>query len=131
VAREHEYEQALAQKKPKSDHQFIRGLYEDLLQRIPTYEELRNMRNALQAMAEPAPLRAVVAKVILDSGKARLPELEKGKEHEFVVECFLRYLGRQPGQLEAPAFEKSLADGQAKPVHVVRALVGSAEYQLY
>lgn len=125
------YEAALAKKKPKTDHQFIRGLYMDLLARTPTYEELRNMRNALQAMAEPAPLRAVVAKVILDSGKAKLPECEKGKEGAFVAACFTRFLGREPGQEEGPAFAKALAEGKATPVHVVRALVGSAEYQFY
>ena len=125
------YEQALTQKRPKSDHQFIRGLYQDLLARVPTYEELRNMRNALQAMAEPAPLRAVVAKVILDSGKARLPECEKDKEAAFVSECFLHYLGRLPGQEEGPAYVKALVEATATPTHVVRALVGSAEYQYY
>lgn len=125
------YESGLAQKRAKSDHQFIRGLYMDLLGRTPAYDELRNMRNALQAMAEPAPLRAVVAKVILDSEKAKVPQLEAGKVQEFVAECFVRYLGRAPGQSEGPAFVRALQEGAVTPVHVVRALVGSVEYQYY
>ena len=99
------YAQALARKKPKTDHQFIRSLYQDLLGRAPGYDELRNMRNmrnALQSMADPAPLRAVMAKVILDSKQAQVPSCEAGKEEEFVRECFLRYLGRHPGQVEGP-----------------------------
>ena len=125
------YAQALARKKPKSDHQFIRSLYQDLLGRAPGYDELRNMRNALQSMADPAPLRAVMAKVILDSKQAQVPGCEAGKEEEFVRDCFLRYLGRHPGQVEGPEFVRGLQAGTVQPGHVVRTLVGSVEYQTY
>ena len=66
--------QALPQRRSKTERQFLRGLWHDLLERTPTYEELRNLRNAMQAMADPAPLRSVLAKVVLDSGKCTLPE---------------------------------------------------------
>lgn len=126
-----DYRAALAKKKPRSDRQFIRGLYMDLLERRPTYEEMRNMRNAMQSMADPTPIRAVMAKVMLDSGRAKLPELKADEANDFVRRCFLRYLGREPGQEELPAFAQTLAQPGATATHVVRALVGSAEYQYY
>ena len=122
-----EYRAALATRRLRTDHQFIRSLHMDLLERHPTYDELRNMRNALQSMADPTPVRAVLAKVILDSGKAKLPVCQPGAEAEFVRTCFLRYLGREPGQEEAAEYVRSLAGGGAKPAQVVRALVCSAE----
>lgn len=121
----------LARKKPRSDRQFIRGLYMDLLERRPDHEEMRNMRNALQSMADPTPLRAVMAKVILDSGRAVVPELKSGGEKDFVRRCFLRYLGREPSQEELPAYAKAVGEPDCGPTHVVRALVGSPEYQYY
>ncbi|MCC6670651.1 MAG: hypothetical protein IT458_06300 [Planctomycetes bacterium] len=125
-----EYAAALARRKTKTDTQFVRALYQDLLDRTPTYDELRNMRNALQSMADAGPLRAVLAKVMLDSGKAQLPELRPGAEDAFVRECFLRYLARAPGQEELPRFVQELGKG-ARALHVVRALLGSPEYQVY
>ena len=124
------YRDALAVRRPRNDRQFIRALYMDLLERTPDYEELRNMRNAMQSMANPAPLRSVMAKVILDSGQARIPRLEQGREEEFVAECFRAYLAREPGQEELPAFVEILREG-ATARQVVRALVGSPEYQYY
>jgi hypothetical protein len=115
----------------RSERQFVRSLYIDLLGREPTRDELRNMRNALQAMADATPLRAVMAKVILDSGKARLPELQRGAESAFVTACFQRYLGREPGPEELTAFLAVLEDADATAAHVVRALLASPEYQLY
>lgn len=126
-----DYHARLARKKPRSDHQFVRSLYMDLLGRTPDYQELRNMRNALQSMADSSPLRAVLAKVILDSGKARIPECEPGGEETFVRTCFLRYLGREPSQRETARFAGMLREGECEPAHVVRALVQSPEYQYY
>jgi hypothetical protein len=122
------YAKGIESRRLRTDHQFIRSLYMDLLERTPTYDELRNMRNAMLSMADPTPIRTVMAKVILDSGKALLPACDSGKEAEFVRRCFLRYLGRDPGQQEEQKFVQELGAG-AKPEQVVRALVGSLEYQ--
>lgn len=123
------YEQNLGKRKPKSERQFLRGLYMDLLERVPTHDELRNLRNALQSMADPAPLKAVLAKLILDSGQAKLPALGAGAE-AFTAECFRRYLAREPKPAEAAAFASELQQG-ATASQVVRTLVGSLEYQVY
>ena len=124
------YREALALRRVRNDRQFIRGMYMDLLKRTPSYQELRNMRNAMQSMADPAPLRSVMAKVILDSGQASLPGLVSGREADFVTECFRAYLARNPTQEENAAFVEILRDG-ASARQVVRALVGSPEYQYY
>ncbi|MEC7582957.1 MAG: hypothetical protein VYE77_01455 [Planctomycetota bacterium] len=126
-----EYQEALDQRRTKTERQFLRGLYVDLLERVPDEQEMRNLRNAMQAMADPAPLRTVLAKVILDSSKRRLPPYRKGEDQEFVRECFQRYLARSPNQPELAAFTEVLASDGGEPIHVVRALVGSLEYQTY
>jgi hypothetical protein len=126
-----EYQQALPQRRSKTERQFLRGLMYDLLERTPSYEELRNLRNAMQAMADPAPLRSVLAKVVLDSGKCKLPDCTAGAEAEFVRACFTRYLARTPSERELAVFTKTLTQDGGKPDQIVRALVGSLEYQTY
>jgi hypothetical protein len=118
-------------KRPRTDNQFIRSLYFDLLGRAPKYQEFRNMRNALLSMADPAPLRGVMAKVILDSGRAQLPHLDRKSHGKFVQESFLRYLGRAPTQNELAKFTKVLQNERVQAKHVVRALITSTEYQYY
>ena len=122
------YQQALAQRRRKSERQFVRGLYQDLLGRLPDYDELRQTRAAMQSMADPAPLRAVLAKVLLDSNQCRLPERD-GDDATFVQRCFLRYLAREPTAREQHAFTTALQPG--KPAPIARALVTSLEYQTY
>jgi hypothetical protein len=126
-----EYVAAVARRRPKNDRQFVRGLYMDLLGRTPSQDELRNMRNALQSMADPTPLRAVMAKLMLDSRDAALPQRSPGRDAELVRECFERYLGRQPTQTESTEFTAILGEPGTGVRHVVRALVGSAEYQYH
>lgn len=125
------YCDAAQHKQQKSDRQFVRGLYMDLLERTPEYEELRSMRNAMQSMADPAPLRAVMAKVILDSKVVKLPDDAAGDPAGFVRACFLRYLAREPEPHELQVFERALQHDGASRTHIARALVGSLEYQLY
>jgi hypothetical protein len=126
-----EYSEQMAVKRHRSDNQFIRSLYFDLLERAPEYQEFRNMRNALLSMADPTPLRAVMARVILDSGQARIPPVVRGQEEAFVQDAFLRYLGREPTQSEGARFASILKKPGTTGVHVVLALVTSTEYQYY
>lgn len=125
------YVQGVQQRRPKNERQFLRGIYVDLIDRTPDADELRNLRNAMNAMADPAPLRSVLAKVVLDSSFAKLPTAAKGQEAEFVRECFLRYLAREPGEKEQTTFTAAMTQKGGKPQQIVRALVGSLEYQTY
>lgn len=86
------------------------------------------MRNALQSMADPAPLRAVFSKLLLDSKTAKLPSPAGASPAEFVRGCFLRYLGREPTQAETAEFTTVLAESGADHALVVRALLTSVEY---
>ncbi len=128
------YADALAVRRQKSERQFLRGLYMDLLERTPQADELRNLRNAMTAMADPTPLRSVLAKVILDSKEAKVPPRGPGSaagDREFVAACFLRYLAREPGERELTTFTGKLQQGATEPAQIVRALIGSLEYQTY
>lgn len=123
----------IEQPRPKNERQFLRGLWQDLLERTPGPDEMRNLRNAMQSMADPAPLRSVLAKVVLDSGQARLPAAgdEAGNPAAFVTECFRRFLARDPNEAERDTFVRAIEGQGATPQHVVRALVGSVEYRSY
>jgi len=93
---------------------------------------MRNLRNAMQSMADPAPLRSVLAKVVLDSGQAKLPGGDDGADPgAFVTECFRRFLARDPSEAEQATFREAIAKQGATRQHVVRALVGSVEYRSY
>ncbi len=138
----------------KDDHQFIRGLFVDLLGRPPSLQEFRNMRNALQALADPAPLRGVLAKVMLDSGAALPPRgaararggpgRERGSTSdgdgagatspvsaEEVTDLFQRLLGRDPTAAELATFLEVLAEPGATWRTAAFALLTSPHYQYY
>ncbi|MEY4674670.1 MAG: hypothetical protein RL148_2454 [Planctomycetota bacterium] len=127
------YVAMLATPRTKNERQFLRGMWQDLLERTPGPDEMRNLRNAMQSMADPAPLRSVLAKVVLDSGQAKLPQgAEEGVDPATcVTECFRRFLARDPVDAEREAFVKALREQGATRQHVVRALVGSLEYRSY
>ena len=72
-----------------------------------------------------------MVKLILDSKQKKLPTFDAEKPDAFVATCFDRYLRRQPSERESRQFREILADPGARPVLVVRALVGSTEYQYY
>ena len=127
----------------KDDHQFIRGLFVDLLGRPPALQEFRNMRNALQALTDPAPLRGVLAKVMLDSGAVEPPagiERTDGATSdsaagqvtgEQVTDLFQRLLGRDPTPDELSAFLTVLAEPGATWRTAAIAILTSPNYQYY
>lgn len=119
--------------RPLSHHQFARSLYLDLLGRTPTYDELRMTRNAMLAMADPTPLRAVLVKIMLDSGKARLPVREPAEtDAGFVGRCFATYLRRDPTPNELDAFVAETTGSPPPPTaRIARALLTSADYSTY
>jgi hypothetical protein len=117
--------------KAKTDRQFIRSLFVDVLGRPPAYEEFRNMRNALQAIADPKPLRGVLAKVLLDSGAALPPAAPADEPEKQVTELFHRLLGRDPERKEHAAFTAALREPGATWRIAAMAMLSSAQYQYY
>jgi hypothetical protein len=111
-----------------TDAMFIQSLFCDLLGRTPSWEEFRNFRNALQALSDSTALRAVLARVMLDSGQVPLPEQNGLDAEAFVRAQFASLLAREPSGAELAAFAGALAKGTA-PSTVVLAILGSAEYQ--
>ncbi len=111
----------------KSDHQFIRSLYVELLGRRATYEEFRLFRNALQALADPGPIRSVLAKVLVDSRELKVEAVKDSRQ--WVGDLFVRMLGRAPTAAELESFGKAAADGHVR--QAIQAIVDSSEYQGY
>ena len=124
----------------KSDLQFIRSLFVDLVGRPPAYEEFRNMRNALQALADPTPLRGVLAKVLLDSSAAIAPpQPAPGATERYtgdrwrpqVTELFRRLLGRDPSTNEMAVFVETLQEPGATWRTAAMGILSSPQYQYY
>jgi hypothetical protein len=134
---------------PLANSQFVRGVYVDILGRSPQVydysiqdaqgselysfpiDEQAAVVGALDAMADPAPMRAVLCAGLLGSAEAALPEKADVQDPAgFVREQFRTLLGREPNAYEARAFEEAWKTEEAVgPRAVVRAIVGSREYQ--
>ena len=118
--------------RPKGDLVFLRTLFMDILGREPTFEEFRNSRNAFLALSDPAPIRNVLAQLLLESGRAPLPEKASiAKPAAWVRGEFVRLLGREPTGRETDAFVATLGEYGCGPGTIVLALVTSPDYQYY
>jgi hypothetical protein len=132
---------------PATNAQFIRGVYADLLGRTPEIydfqvsfqgqsfvfpiDEQRTLVDALDSVGDPDALRALLVAGFVRSAEVEVPEKDAvGDPAEFIREQFRRYLGREPGSYELVAFEREwAADPAVGPRTVIRALIGSREYQ--
>jgi hypothetical protein len=134
--------------KARSNAQFVRAVYADLIGRAPeaydfnvTYggqpgfsfqvDENGFLVDALDGMGDPDALRAVIVAGLVNSSEVSFPEKsEVADPAAFITEQFRRFLGRDPGAYELAAFESEWkADPAVGPKTVVRALIGSREYQ--
>jgi len=117
---------------PQPNRLFIRALFVDLLGRIPDDGEAERLRSALDGLANSGPLRALVARLILDSGKAPLPERASIPEPSvWIRELFERLLGRSPDAGELATFCEAFADPACRPATVMYAIVSHPEYQTW
>jgi len=127
-----DYAARTAVPRPKDDLVFIRTLFVDLLGREPDFEEFRNSRNALLALSDPTPVRHVLAQLLLDSGKAPLPDKASlERPPEWIRGKFRDLLGREPTRGELETFTAVLGEYTCETKTVVMALVTSAEYQYH
>ncbi len=115
----------------KTDQQFVRTLYHDLLARAPTYQELRNMRNATQALADPVGIRSVIIKAILESESVAPPPKNEIKPATWIPDQFLHMLGRSPSPAELETFLDVWKTPACRPSTILHAILTSAEYQHY
>jgi len=115
----------------KPEIPYVRALFLDTLDRLPSYEELRNVRNAFLSLADPTPIRLVMGRVLLESDQARVPPSAIEAER-FVGEQFLRLFARPPTERELTTFTHALTDEQSvTPRLVLWTLISSPEYQTY
>jgi len=132
----------------KTSSQFLRGVYADLLGRTPQsydfvlsvngVEQLRfpideesMLTNALEGLGDSVPARAVIVNGMLHSSEAAVPDKATVADAgEFVSEQFRKLLGRDPNPYELAAFTDAWqSDPAVGPRTVIRAIVGSREYQ--
>jgi hypothetical protein len=134
----------------RSNSQYVRAVYADLVGRAPeSYEfsvsangdevlrfpvdEQRLLVDVLEGMGDSRPLRALVAAGLVASEEVGLPGRgDVDDPAAFISEQFRRLLGREPSAYELRAFvDQWQADEAVGPRTVVRALVGSREYQSF
>jgi hypothetical protein len=134
--------------RPRTNSQFVRAVYSDLLGRAPeVYDfqvtnggvELNHFQideqailvGALDAVGDPAPMRSRLVAGLVRSSESALPDKTEVDDPEgFIADQFRQLLGRDPNLYELDAFASAWRDDDAVgPRTVVRALVGSREYQ--
>ena len=126
------YQRRLETPRPQPNRMFIRSLFVDLLDRFPDEDEARRMRDALDCLSDPGPLRSVLARLLLDSGQVRLPDRAAIEDPtSWVAGLFRRLLGREATQEELASFVGAFHEPECRPATVVYALVSHPEYHHY
>jgi hypothetical protein len=137
--------------RPRTNTQYIRGLYTDLVGRAPeSYDilitdaagtelgrfpvsEQEFLLFTLDGVGDPAPLRSLIAAGLVRSAEVVIPEKDEVDDPaDYVTEQFERFLGREPNPYELTAFTAEWdSDPAVGPRTVIRALVASREYQSF
>jgi hypothetical protein len=136
--------------RPRSNGQFVRGVYTDLVGRAPAIipfvvtdangmetsrfplDEEATLLSALDGVGDPAPMRALIVAGLLASIEVSLPARADVDAAAFVTEQFHKFLGREPGAYERAAFVEAWnADPAVGPRAVLRAILASREYQSF
>lgn len=126
------YQSRLDARVPIGNRQFVRSLFVDLLDRLPTDEEAEPMRQALDGLSDPVPLRSVLVRMMLDSGRIPVPKREAVTDAPAWIRArFLRYYGREPSDTELAVFIAAWNEPECRPQTILCALLSSPEYQRY
>ena len=126
------YDERLAQPAPMPNRLFVPALFVDLMGRPPEAGEERRMRTALDGLADPGPLRAVLARLLIDSGQVSLPEKNEIRDPTaWIADLFLRLLGRPASGAELKTFVTAFHDPECRPSTVLYAIVSHPEYPSY
>lgn len=117
---------------PIGNRLFVRALFVDLLGRVPTEEEAEPMRQALDGLSDPTPLRSVLVRMMLDSKRVPVEARESVRDPAaWIRERFLRFYGRGPSDAELATFVAAWNEPGCRPQTILCALLGSPEYQRY
>ncbi|MEM8711313.1 MAG: hypothetical protein AAGG01_10200 [Planctomycetota bacterium] len=125
-----EYAARVEKGAPLSNRAWIRSVYVDLGDELPSAEDVEALRGALDSLGDPRPLRSLIVRMLLDQERTKAPrKSEVGEPGPWVDRTFQRLLGRAPRDDERAAFVEVLADGSDGPRLVLQALLTSPEYQ--
>ena len=132
----------------KTSSQFLRGTYADLVGRTPqTYEiviqllgteflrftldEETMLAASLDGVGDSLPMRNLIAKGLLHSTEVAIPARAAiADPRAYIRDQFRRFLGRDPNPYELEQFAGERAkDAAVGPRTIIRAIVGSREYQ--
>ena len=133
---------------PKSSTQFVGAVFADLLGRTPEVQDFTITQGAtellrlpldeqdilvgaIDAVGDPTPVRELIVTGLLHAKEAGVPDkADVADPAAFVDAQFRRLLGRTPNPYELAAFVDAWdADPAVGPRVVIRAIVGSREYQ--
>ncbi len=131
----------------KSPSQFVRSIYADLLGRAPTsydfilqingveqfrlpLDEEAMLVGTLDGLGDSQPLRNLIANGLLHGDGVSLPAKSAVDSKTFISDQFRKLLGREPNPYELQVFANEWAsDPAVGPTTIIRAIVGSREYQ--
>ena len=126
------YRARLEKRLPLENRLFVCSLFVDLLGRVPTEAEAEPMRQALDGLSDPVPLRSVLVRMMVDSGRVRIEKrADITDPAAWIAARFVRFYGRNPTDLELAAFVAAWNEPECRPQTILCALLSSPEYQLY
>lgn len=123
-------ERRFATRRAVPNRAWVRALHVDLAGADPDRAAVEPMRQALDALADPAPLRSVMARLMLDSGQAKV-EPPGADRTAWVRARWLEVLGREPRAQESAEVLEALRQKDCRPETVLYALVTSEEAAVY
>jgi len=127
-----EYMTRLKEQHPLSNRAFVNALHVDLLGRMPTPGEAEPMREALDGLGDSAPLRAILARLLLDSGRVSIPEKSSiTNRREWAISLFPRFFGREASKEELNAVCGALDEPSCQPSTILYALLSHPEYHRF
>jgi len=125
-----EWELRLERRRPLSNRAWVKALFVALFDRLPGEDEGRRMRDALDGLSDPRPLRALLTRLLLNGPETPLPtEAELGDESGWVRALFQRLLGREATAEEARVFVHTLRTPDCTPKTLLLALLTSTAFQ--
>jgi hypothetical protein len=126
------YMTRLKEQHPLSNRAFVNALHVDLLGRMPTREEAEPMREALDGLGDSAPLRSILARLLLDSGRVTIPsKAELTSRRDWATSLFPRFFGREGTTAELDAVCGALDEPSCKPSTILYALLSHPEYHRF
>ena len=90
------------------------------------------MREALDGLGDSAPLRSILARLMLDSGKVPLQTKHEISDwDEWTKELFNRLFGREASGEELKAVREALGGPSCQPATIIYALLSHPEYHRF